>query len=197
MDYLTTFGLAFSMSVDAMCASASDGIKESKMARWKTVLIPLSFGFFQFIMPVIGYFLAYIFKDQIVSYIPWIAFGVLLLLGLKSIYDGVKESLHKVEEGETCEYNPHKKISLIEILIQDIGTSIDALTIGFISVDLTISDAMITFTIIGVVTFIMSFITLLLGKKIGSKIEKIAPFISGVIFILLAIKFLLQALNVF
>ncbi len=197
MDYLTTFGLAFSMSVDAMCAATSDGIKESKMAKWKSIIIPFSFGLFQFIMPVIGYFLAYIFKDQIVSYIPWIAFGVLLLLGLKSIYDGVKESLHKVEEGETCEYNPHKKISFIEILIQDIGTSIDALTIGFISVDLSIANAMITFIIIGVVTFLMSLLALLLGKKIGSKIEKIAPFISGAIFIMLAIKFLLQALNVF
>lgn len=60
MDYLTSFGLAFSMSVDAMCAATSDGIKESKMAKWKSILIPLSLGFFQFIMPVIGYFLAYI-----------------------------------------------------------------------------------------------------------------------------------------
>lgn len=197
MDYLTSFGLAFSMSVDAMCAATSDGIKESKMAKWKSTLIPLSLGFFQFIMPVIGYFLAYIFKDTIISYIPWIAFGVLLLLGLKSIYDGIKETTHKVKEGETCDYDPHKKISLIETLIQDVGTSIDALTIGFISVDLSITDAMVTFVIIGVVTFIMSLIALLLGKKIGNKIGKIAPFISGVIFILLAIKFMLQALNVF
>lgn len=197
MDYLTSFGLAFSMSVDAMCAATSDGIKESKMAKWKSILIPLSLGFFQFIMPVIGYFLAYIFKDTIISYIPWIAFGVLLLLGLKSIYDGIKETTHKVKEGETCDYDPHKKISLIETLIQDVGTSIDALTIGFISVDLSITDAMVTFVIIGVVTFIMSLIALLLGKKIGNKIGKIAPFISGVIFILLAIKFMLQALNVF
>ena len=52
------------------------------MAKWKSILIPLSLGFFQFIMPVIGYFLAYIFKDTIISYIPWIGFGVLLLLGL-------------------------------------------------------------------------------------------------------------------
>lgn len=197
MDYLTSFGLAFSMSVDAMCAATSDGIKESKMAKWKSILIPLSLGFFQFIMPVIGYFLAYIFKDTIISYIPWIAFGVLLLLGLKSIYDGIKETTHKVKEGETCDYDPHKKISLIETLIQDVGTSIDALTIGFISVDLSITDAMVTFVIIGVVTFIMSLIALLLGKKIGNKIGEIAPFISGVIFILLAIKFMLQALNVF
>lgn len=197
MDYLTSFGLAFSMSVDAMCAATSDGIKESKMTKWKSILIPLSLGFFQFIMPVIGYFLAYIFKDTIISYIPWIGFGVLLLLGLKSIYDGIKETTHKVKEGETCDYEPHKKISLIETLIQDVGTSIDALTIGFISVDLSITDAMVTFVIIGVVTFIMSLIALLLGKKIGNKIGKIAPFISGVIFILLAIKFMLQALNVF
>lgn len=197
MDYLTSFGLAFSMSVDAMCAATSDGIKESKMPKWKSLLIPFTLGFFQFIMPVIGYFLGYIFKDQLVSYIPWIAFSVLLLLGLKSFYDGIKEIIHKVKEGETCEYEPHNKVGFLEILIQDIGTSIDALTIGFISIDLSISDAMITFVIIGIVTFINSWLALILGKKIGSKIEKIAPFVSGTIFVALAIKFLLQALNVF
>lgn len=197
MDYLTSFGFAFSMSADAMCAATSDGIKESSMPKWKTILIPFSFGFFQFAMPVIGYFLGYIFKEQILSYIPRIAFSILLLLGLKSYFDGTKEILSRTKEGDSCDYVPHKKISLFEILIQDIGTSIDALTIGFISIDLTIADAMITFVIIGVVTFINSIIALILGKKIGTKIEKIAPFISGTIFVLLAIKFLLQALNVF
>lgn len=183
------------MAADAMVAAASDGIKESKMNKAKTVLISLSFGIFQTVMPVIGYFLGYSIKDHIIDYISWIAFSILFLLSLKSFYDGISEIVKRKKEGETCEYNPNKKISIIEILIQDVGTSIDALTIGFINVDLSIVDAMITFSIIGIVTFIFSLISLFLGKKIGDKIEKVAPIISGLIFIGLAIKFLVQALS--
>ena len=191
MDYLTAFILALSMSVDAMCASASDGIKDSQMSRVKSIGVPFYFGLCQFLMPVIGYFLGYIIKDYISDYISWIAFAVLLLLGLKSIYDGLKEIFSKNKESDE-----KKHLGLFEIIIQGIATSIDALTIGFINVDLSISNAMITFSIIGIVTFATSFITLILGKKIGSKIEKVAPFISGIIFIALAIKFLLQAMQI-
>lgn len=41
MDYLTAFIFALSMSVDAMCASASDGIKDNRMSRVKNLLAPL------------------------------------------------------------------------------------------------------------------------------------------------------------
>lgn len=194
MDYLGAFTLGISMAADAMCASASDGIKDNKMGKVKSVVIPLSFGFFQFIMPVIGYFLGYAIKDYVIDYIPWIAFAVLLFLSLKSFYDGIKEHLERKKFQNEDNIVVHKQISYVEVLIQDIATSIDALTIGFINVNQTITDAMITFVIIGVVTFVLSFLSLLLGKKIGDKIERIAPIISGLIFLGLAIKFLIEAI---
>lgn len=194
MDYLSAFTLGISMAADAMCASASDGIKDNKMTKVKSILIPLSFGIFQFGMPVIGYFLGYLFKDYITDYIPWIAFAVLLFLSLKSFYDGIKEYIERKKGKSQEEIVSEKRITIGEILIQDIATSIDALTIGFITVNKEIYEAMITFVIIGVVTFIFSLICLLLGKKIGDKVEKIAPLISGLIFLGLAIKFLIEAI---
>lgn len=194
MDYFGAFTLGVSMAADSMCASASDGIKDNRMGKLKSVLIPFSFGFFQFIMPVIGYFLGYSIKDYVVDYIPWIAFGVLLFLSLKSFYDGVEEHLERKKFKNEDNVVIHKHINYVEVFIQDIATSIDALTIGFINVNQTIYDAMITFVIIGVVTFILSFISLLLGKKIGDKIERFAPLISGLIFLCLAIKFLIEAI---
>ena len=194
MDYLSAFTLGISMAADAMCTSASDGIKDNKMTKVKSILIPLSFGIFQFGMPVIGYFLGYLFKDYITDYIPWIAFAVLLFLSLKSLYDGIKEYIEIKKGKPQEEIVSEKRITIGEILIQDIATSIDALTIGFITVNKEIYEAMMTFVIIGVVTFIFSLICLLLGKKIGDKVEKIAPLISGLIFLGLAIKFLIEAI---
>lgn len=145
----------------------------------------------QFIMPVIGYFIGFSFKNYLEAYIPWIAFVILTLLGIKSLYEGIKENINRKKDNKE-EKEEEKKIGILEIFIQGIATSIDALSIGFININLSINDAMITFSIIGIVTFVLSFLATALGKLIGTKIEKIAPIISGLIFIALGLKFIIQ-----
>ena len=149
-------------------------------------------------MPVIGYFVGYAVYDYIEVYIPWIAFAVMLILGLKSIIDGYKEYRERkkqVKEGEVCD--TEAKVKPLEIFMQTIATSIDALSVGFSLIGSVpkIFDAMMVFTTIGVVTFLLSFITIIFGKKIGTYVEKFAPFISGLIFIGLSIKFLVEAIT--
>lgn len=197
MSFWESLVLSITMAADAMCAGASDGIKEHKIKISKCILIALAFGVAQFLMPVIGYFVGYALSDYILDYIPRIAFAVMLFLGLKSIYDGAKETIErkKAKEGEICEFKDGK-VKPLEIFIQAIATSIDALSVGFSLIGRlpNITDAMLVFTLIGVVTFLLSFLTTIFGKKVGSYIEKFAPFISGLIFIALAIKFLIEAI---
>lgn len=76
-------------------------------------------------MPVIGYFIGYSFKDILEAYIPWIAFSLLTLLAIKSFVEWIIERKKKEEIKE-------KHISIIDIFIQAISTSIDALCIGFV-----------------------------------------------------------------
>ena len=198
MSFLESLVLSITMAADAMCAGASDGIKEHKIKISKCVIIALCFGFAQFLMPVIGYFVGYAVYDYIEVYIPWIAFAVMLILGLKSIIDGYKEYRERkkqVKEGEVCD--TEAKVKPLEIFMQTIATSIDALSVGFSLIGSVpeIFDAMMVFTTIGVVTFLLSFITIIFGKKIGTYVEKFAPFISGLIFIGLSIKFLVEAIT--
>lgn len=191
MDILQTLILSVSMTADTMCVGASDGIKENKIGHLKIAFIAFVFAFMQFIMPVIGYFIGFSFKDYLEKYIPWIAFIILTLLGIKSLYEGIKENINRKKDNKE-EKEEEKKIGILEIFIQGIATSIDALSIGFININLSINDAMITFSIIGIVTFVLSFLATALGKLIGTKIEKIAPIISGLIFIALGLKFIIQ-----
>lgn len=191
MDILQTLILSVSMAADTMCVGASDGIKENKIGYLKIAFIAFAFAFMQFIMPVIGYFIGFSFKDYLEEYIPWIAFVILTLLGIKSLYEGIKENINRKKDNKE-EKEEEKKIGILEIFIQGIATSIDALSIGFININLSINDAMITFSIIGIVTFVLSFLATALGKLIGTKIEKIAPIISGLIFIALGLKFIIQ-----
>ena len=81
MSFLENLVLSITMAADAMCAGASDGIKEHKIRISKCVIIALCFGFAQFLMPVIGYFIGYAVYEYIEVYIPWIAFAVMLILG--------------------------------------------------------------------------------------------------------------------
>lgn len=191
MDILQTLILSVSMAADTMCVGASDGIKENKIRYLKIAFIAFVFAFMQFIMPVIGYFIGFSFKDYLEEYIPWIAFIILTLLGIKSLYEGIKENINRKKDKKE-EKEEEKKIGILEIFIQGIATSIDALSIGFININLSISDAMLTFSIIGIVTFVLSFLATALGKLIGTKIEKVAPIISGLIFIALGLKFIIQ-----
>ncbi len=191
MDILQTLVLSVSMAADTMCVGASDGIKENKIGYLKIAFIAFVFAFMQFIMPVIGYFIGFSFKNYLEAYISWIAFVILTLLGIKSLYEGIKENINRKKDNKE-EKEEEKKIGILEIFIQGIATSIDALSIGFININLSINDAMITFSIIGIVTFVLSFLATALGKLIGTKIEKIAPIISGLIFIALGLKFIIQ-----
>lgn len=186
MDYLNVFITSLSMSMDASTVGAVDGVKESGMKIKKKILIAFLFGFLQFLMPLIGYFIGYRFKEYVVSYIPYIAFSLLFLLALKSFVDFLKS--------RNNEEIIKEKISFKEIIIQGIATSIDAFSIGFVFLNYGIKDAMITFVIIGIVTFILSFITINLGNLIASKLEKYSGLISALIFLAVGIKILIEGI---
>jgi len=198
MDIWQALILGVVMAVDCMCIGATDGILECKMKKRKIICIALVFGIMQGLMPTIGYFLGYAIKDYVSAYIPWIASGILFVLGAKNIIEKIvetykdKKAQKEGKEPIVCEENA---IKAKDIFLQGIATSIDALTIGFLYVDKPMSESLITFLIITIATFVLTTITTALGKKIGDKLNKYAPYIAGVVFILLSIKFLIEGIN--
>lgn len=191
IDWIDCILTSISMSVDAMTVNATNGLTEKNMSKLKMILISLSFGIFQFVMPTIGYFIGYSFKDELENLIPWIAFALLLLLGIKSFIDWFKEfRARKKDEEEIKE----KKISLLDIFVQSVATSIDALCIGFVYLSYSISNALIVFMIIGIVTFTLSFLCVFLAKQIAGPLEKWAGLIASVVFIAIGIKILLEGI---
>lgn len=189
LDWFNIVLTSLSMSVDAMTVSAVDSIQEKNMKKTKSILIALVFGLFQFIMPIIGYFIGYSFKDILEAYIPWIAFSLLTLLSIKSLIDWIKDRKKK-DEGEEV----NKKISILEILVQGISTSIDALCIGFVYLNLNIVNAMIVFSIIGITTFLLSLLTSLFGNLLANKLEKWAGLIAAIVFLAVGLKILIEGL---
>lgn len=191
MDWINVSLTSLSMAVDAMTVGAVDGIHEKKMPLWKVFFIALLFGIMQMLMPIIGYFIGYSFKEQLETYIPWIAFALLTLLSLKSLYDFIAERKDKENQKEERE---EKMLKIPEILLQGVATSIDALCIGFVYLNLEILEAMLVFGIIGIVTFVLSFLTTFFGSKVADKLEKWASLISALVFFAVGLKILLQGI---
>ena len=190
MDWVNTILTALSMSVDAMTVGAVDGIKEKGMPIWKMILIALFFGVFQFGMPCIGYFVGQTFRQYVEVYIPWIGFGLLMILALKSLLDWIKDFRKR---GENVEVET-RYLTFIGLLIQSIATSIDALCIGFVYMNLQVPQAMLTFGIIGITTFVLSFITTYFGHFFANKLEKWGSLIAAIVFIAVALKVLITGL---
>ena len=201
IDWLNTFLVAVSMSVDCMPVGATDGIKEPNMKKRKILLLSFFFGLFQYLMPTIGYFIFYLvvhyglsesITQQMEKFVPWIAFTLLAALGIKNIIEWFKERKEKKEEGKEEEI---KELKFTGILVQSVLTSIDALCIGFVYSPLqnSILESQIIFLIIGAVTWILSFLTTVFGKKIGKYLLEWAELIAGIVFVAIGLKILLES----
>ena len=180
--------IAITMAMDAFAVSICKGVS-SKEKLVKTGLVcGLWFGIFQALMPLIGWLFGELLTEfiNIESISGYIAFALLSFLGVKMI----KESLE--HECDCCTPN-NSSLAFKVMFIFAIATSIDALAIG-VTVSLVKANIWLAISLIGLVTFAMSFIGSIIGAKVGSKYEKKAEFVGGLVLIGLAIKFLIEAI---
>lgn len=176
--------LAIALSIDACVVSFSNGLIFTQNKRTNSLMLAFSVGFFQFLMPVIGFFAAQTVSKYVEPYDHWIVFGIFVLLGAKFIKDAFKA---EKEEKIDC-YLCFKYILLVSV-----ATSIDALGAG-VSIAFTKTNIWIPAVIIGVITFINSLLGFWSGylfKKFPTKNLEIT---GGVILILLAFKVLFESL---
>ena len=208
MPLLELFLIGVGLAADAFAVAMCRGL-EAKRFTWKNGLLTgLFFGFFQAAMPVIGYYLATLFADEISTFDHWIAFALLAFLGAKMIYEGAKEEHSKRREkkqnaGSTSdtaaaadEKKPeHVSFRMKELVVMSFATSIDALIVGvtFAFLDTNIWTSV---SLIGAVTFALSLFGVFLGSKIGKKLGGKAEIIGGVILIAIGLKILLEHLGI-
>lgn len=186
MDLLTQILLSFCLATDAFAVSITNGMCSCRVTKQNVISTALTFGLFQGIMPILGFFLASSFTDVISKYQHFIALFLLSAIGLNMIIEAVKEV--KNPDG-ICS---GKKIFTIKNLaIQGIATSIDALAVG---VSLAAINANITSIslLIGGITFLCCAIGVYIGRKFGLLLGIRAKFGGGILLILIGIKILVE-----
>lgn len=186
MSFVEILLIGIGLSMDAFSVSVCKGLTTKKFS-WKIALIcGLWFGFFQALMPLIGYFLGIQFEQLITSVDHWIAFGLLFLIGANMI----REALSKKDDQSNDSALDFKTMLLLAI-----ATSIDALAVGisFACIQVKIWSSVL---IIGLTTFAFSVLGVKIGNVFGSKFEKSAEIVGGIILILIGLKILLEHLGV-
>ena len=186
MFILTTLLIAAGLAMDAFSVCISAGIIIPKPDAGHYFRLSFAFGFFQFIMPIIGYFLGVTVEPYIKTADHWIALAILGYIGGKMIYEGLKT------DKDACKpKDPSRGRTLLFLAI---ATSIDALAVG-VSYGVLAKPIIGAAIIIGVVCAVFSVIGITIGKKVGCLIGKRAEIIGGVCLIAIGIKILVEHIS--
>ena len=175
--------IAVSLSMDAFAVSICKGLSVRKVSLQHAMICGVWFGGFQFLMPALGYFLGDRFAALLTKFGPWIAFVLLVLIGLSMI----KESREEAE-------NLNDSFSFKTMLPLAVACSIDAFAVGvsfaFMQVNIWFS-----VIVIGVVTGAFSAAGLYIGRVFGARWQKPAQIAGGAVLVLIGLKVLLEHLG--
>lgn len=182
MDLVTIILTAVGLAMDAFAVAISCGLSESKNTKSNALKAGIAFGVFQGGMTSFGWFAGLAFRGWIENIDHWVAFGLLGIIGAKMIWEAFDSDTECIT------------LTSFKVLITlAIATSIDALAVG-ISFSALKMDILFPALMIGIITFVLSYFGVFLGKMIGcnSKFKKYIDVFGGVILIGIGLKILLE-----
>ncbi len=187
MGILELFMVAVGLSMDAFAVALCKGLNMQKINYRHALIIGAFFGGFQGIMPLFGWILGRQFEQYITSFDHWIAFILLAFIGGKMLMEAFNR------DQEVHEFN--EQLNIKELVVLAIATSIDALAVGITFAFFQVS-ILPSITLIGITTFILSVIGVVLGNKFGVKFKSKAEIAGGFVLIFIGVKILLEHLGI-
>jgi manganese efflux pump family protein len=184
--------LAVALAMDAVAVSLALGLRLRRPRPSEALLAAGVFGLFQGMMPLLGWALAFSFAAVVASAAPWIAFTVLVLIGVNMLREAREDH---AEEEMAADSGTGSGLTLRQTLPLAVATSIDAAAVGvtFGVLDVAVAPAV---TVIGLVTFVLSLVAVVVGSRAGERLGSRAEVLGGVILILIGVRILLDHLGV-
>ena len=174
--FFNSFLLGIGLAMDAFSVSMANGLHEPQMSESKKQKIAITFGVFQMLMPLIGWFCVHTILNYFrvfEKFIPWIALALLGYIGGKMLLEGIRSKENEADETGS--------LSGGELFVQGIATAIDALSVGFTIENYGFPMAFTASFIIGFTTYLISLAGVEIGKKFGTKLSGRASILGGVI----------------
>ena len=188
MGFFELFLLAVGLSMDAFAVSVCKGLGMKKANLKGAMTCGIWFGGFQALMPLIGFFLGALFAEAIEAFDHWVAFGLLVLIGVNMLREAFGE--------EECDCCGDADLSVKTMFVMAVATSIDALAVGISLAMAGNVNIFAAVAFIGLTTCVLSAIGVKVGNIFGSRYEHKAEAAGGIILILLGTKILLEHLGV-
>lgn len=187
MSFYAVIILAFGMSMDAFAASIGKGAALSRPPLREALRTGLIFGVVEAITPVIGWAVGLAASQYIMKWDHWIAFTLLMVLGLRMMYEGITKDDSEQEEAP-------RRHGFWLLVTTAIATSLDAMAVG---VGLAFLDVNIVTTalLIGLATTIMATTGMLLGRFLGAAIGKWAEIMGGLVLMGIGSSILVEHLG--
>jgi len=158
VQFVNISAIAVALAMDAFAVSIVAGVNLKDVSFRQAFRLAWHFGFFQALMPVIGWGAGLSIRTYIEKYDHWIAFGLLTFVGIKMI----REAFQHEEEK-----NPKDPTKGMTLVMLSVATSVDALAVGF-SISMLNVSIWIPAVIIGIVAGMFTIIGLQIGKRVGS-----------------------------
>lgn len=175
MSLLALLLLALGVSADAFAVARGKGLAVRRHVVRCALVLATAFAVAQVVMPLIGWLLGSAFAEAIEPFDHWVAFGLLLLIGLKMLWEAWR--------GDGDEEAPDAKtLTFREVVVLAIATSIDALAVG-VSLSFFEVSLVLALAVIGVVTFVLSFAAVLIGHRVGTRFQRPAEVVGGLVLI--------------
>lgn len=183
MDFLTLFGLALALAMDAFAVALGAGIALEQLTGRHLFRLGFHFGLFQAMMPVFGWLAGLSVQHIISAFDHWLAFGLLAMIGGKMIYEAL------VEKDETTD--PRDPTRGLTMVMLSIATSIDALAVGLTLAVINVN-IWTPALVIGLVAGALTTVGMLLGRRIGAAWGPRVEIVGGLVLIAIGLKILLE-----
>lgn len=173
--------IGIGLAMDAFTVAVCKGLSMKRFNFKKAIIIALYFSVFQMLMPLIGFVLGTKFQTLVDKIDHWVAFFLLTITGGNMAIESLRSDTEDIND----------KIDFKTMIVLSIATSIDALAVGltfaFFKINLVIS-----ISIIGIITFVLSFIGVKIGNRFGDRFKNKTGLLGGMVLIIIGLKILIS-----
>jgi manganese efflux pump family protein len=185
MNFPSILIIAVGLGLDAFSVAIGVGAVSRNVLLGSAIRLSFSFGMFQTLMPISGWFAGMTVADVIAAYDHWVAFGLLAYVGGKMIMESFRQEIRAYKTDPTRGWT---------LIMLSVATSIDALAVGLSFAFLKIP-ILYPSIIIGLVAFAMTMIGIIFGEKLGKIMGKRIEAVGGLILVGIGFKILIEHLT--
>lgn len=179
--------LGVALSADAFAVTISNTFVYASESKRRLVLMPVMFGLFQGLMPLLGYFVGGLAAEVIERYAGIITLVILGIVGGNMIREGAEALLHPGEDEAEHAGPVAKRLTMVTILAQAFATAIDAFAVG-VSLRAQAVNIVVAASIIALTTFVLCLVALAMGRKLGEVLGDRAQVAGGIVLVLIGLK---------